>query len=340
MPDVRPHPKSIARSAGLHYSIEIARGIRRVRRGKSFRYVSASGKPMKADAALKRIRLLAIPPAYEDVLIASDPKAHIQAVGRDARGRKQYRYHPKWAAATAESKFHRVIAFARALPRIRRSIQTELRAPGMTKRKVTAAVVRLLDKTLIRVGNEEYARKNKSFGLSTLRNRHVDVRAGHLVFHFKGKSGVYHEIDLHDPKLARIVGKCRDLPGQSLFQFLDGDGMPHALRSQDVNAFLHEIAGEMFTAKDFRTWAGTVLASIALREIGPAKSETEAKRKVNAAITKVAEKLGNTKAVCRKSYIHPRTLEAYNEGKTIAGAGNFAVLPADERRVLAFLQIR
>jgi DNA topoisomerase-1 len=346
---LNPEPRSLAAAAGLRY-VELSRaGLCRVRSGKSFRYRTPRGSPVRDARTLDRIRKLAIPPAYRDVWICPDPKGHIQAVGKDARGRKQYRYHPKWTEATHEAKYLRVLAFAKALPSIRRITALDLRRPEMDKRKVLATVVQLLDKTLIRVGNEEYARANGSYGLSTLRNRHVEVRKSHVIFRFKGKSGVYHEIDLEDPKLAEVVRECRELPGQELFQYVDDQGGIHSIQSQDVNDYLREITHQPFTAKDFRTWAGTVLAAVALRGMEPAASTAAAKRNLNRAVEIVASKLGNTKAVCRKCYIHPKILDAYLDGRVISAlrrrkhpitAKDLRLEDHEEKRVLRFLRSR
>jgi DNA topoisomerase-1 len=314
-----------------------------------FRYVGADGKSIRAAAALKRIRALAVPPAWQDVWICPDARGHIQATGRDARGRKQYRYHQGWRAFRDETKFDRLQAFADALPRIRARTATDLRRAGLPREKVLATVVQLLEKSLIRVGNEEYARQNQSFGLTTLRDSHVDVRGGTLRFEFRGKSGKRHSVAVGEPRLARIVKQCRDLPGQELFQYLDDDGGRQDVTSADVNAYVREIAGDEFTAKDFRTWAGTVLACTALRELEAAANAAEAKRHVLTAIEAVAKLLGNTQAVCRKSYIHPTVLDAYMDGSMMAAARrrvqsavrrNLPGLRADELAALAVLQQR
>jgi DNA topoisomerase-1 len=263
---------------------------------------------------LRRIRSLVIPPAWRDVWICPDARGHLQATGRDARGRKQYRYHPKWREVRDETKYYRLIGFAQALPGIRRRTAADLRRPRLTREKVLATVVSLLEKTLIRVGNDEYAKQNRSFGLTTLRDGHVDVKSGRVRFVFRGKSGVEHEIALDDRRLARIVRQCRDLPGYDLFQYFGADGRRHPIGSGDVNAYLKEITGEEFTSKDFRTWAGTVLAAEALCEVGACESERQAKKNIVQAVEIVAGKLGNTKAVCRKCYIHPAVFDAYSDG--------------------------
>jgi DNA topoisomerase-1 len=301
------------------------------------------------DAAdLRRIKALVIPPAWTDVWISPDPLGHLQATGRDARGRKQYRYHPRWRQVRDETKYERLIGFATKLPAIRRRTDADLRTAGLTREKVLAAVVQLLEKTLIRVGNDEYARVNQSFGLTTLRDGHVDVSGGRVRFAFRGKSGVEHDIKLDDRRLARTIKACRDIPGYDLFQYYDEDGERHAVGSSDVNAYLKEITGEDYTSKDFRTWAGTVLAADLLRAFDAFTSDTEAKRNIVRAVETVAKRLGNTKAVCRKCYIHPAILDAYVDRsmlKTVADrARRAARKPGDlteaETAVLALLQRR
>ncbi len=313
-----------AKAVGLRYSSDDRPGIRRRRAGQQFSYIGTDGKTIRDERTLKRIKALSIPPAYNDVWITTDPRGHLQATGRDAKGRKQYRYHPRWRDMRDETKFDRMIAFGEALPTIRERTATDLRRQGLPREKVLAAAVQLLEKTLIRVGNEEYARDNKSYGLTTLRDKHVKVGDKRLRFHFRGKSGVEHEVTLTDRRLARTVKRCRDLPGQELLQYLDGDGQRQRIDSDDVNDYLREISGEEFTAKDFRTWAGTVLCSLALREFEACLSEAEAKKNVVAAVKQVAERLGNTPAVCRKSYIHPAILDAYLDGSIRQALHDFA----------------
>jgi DNA topoisomerase-1 len=276
--------------------------------------VDADGQSVQDPAELRRIRSLVIPPAWTDVWICADPRGHLQATGRDARGRKQYRYHPKWREVRDETKYDRMIAFAQALPIIRRKTTEHLRQAGLPRSRVLATVVRLLEKTLIRVGNDEYARTNGSYGLTTLRDGHVAVSGGRVRFTFRGKSGVEHEIDLNDRRLAAIVKQCRDLPGYDLFQYLDEDGQRQSVGSEEVNAYLKEITGQDFSSKDFRTWSGTVLAAKLLCELDAFGSEAEARRNIVRAVEVVAKKLGNTKAVCRKCYIHPAVLDAYLDG--------------------------
>ncbi|HZS08786.1 MAG TPA: DNA topoisomerase IB [Blastocatellia bacterium] len=306
--------REAAKSAGLRYVNDTSPGILRRRAGKGFSYIGVDGKPLRDADELARIRALAIPPAWTGVWICPSPHGHIQATGRDAKGRKQYRYHARWRAVRDETKYDRMIAFGHALPRIRERTESDLVLPGLPREKVLATVVRLLERTLIRVGNEEYARANRSFGLTTLRDQHVRVKGSTLRFEFRGKSGVRHTIDLNDRRLARIVRRCQELPGQELFQYLDEAGEPQSIGSAEVNDYLREITGEDFTAKDFRTWAGTVFAALALQESEDFDSEAEAKRNVVRAIESVAARLGNTVAVCRKSYVHPVVIELYTEG--------------------------
>jgi DNA topoisomerase-1 len=342
-----PPPES-AKLAGLRY-VDDRRtpGIRRIGSKTRVRYVAPNGRTVSDAADLQRIRALAIPPAWTDVWICADARGHLQATGRDARGRKQYRYHARWREVRDEVKYGRLIAFAQALPTIRRRTDADLRKPGLPREKVLAAVVQLLEKTLIRVGNEEYARQNGSVGLTTMKDKHARIRGGSVHFEFRGKSGIAHAIDLTDVRLAKVVKACRDLPGYELFQYVDA-GRRQTIDSADVNAYLHEIGGEAFTAKDFRTWAGTVLAAQALAEVASFTSNAEAKRNVVKAIESVAKRLGNTKAVCRKCYIHPAILDAYMDGATIqtiksrvkslARAG--ASLSAEEIAVVGILERR
>jgi DNA topoisomerase I len=306
-----------AKDAGLRYVADDRPGITRHRHGKAFVYRSSEGRAVRDSATLSRIRSLVIPPAWTDVWISPIENGHIQATGRDARRRKQYRYHPQWRETRDESKYERVLAFGEALPRIRRRVAADLRRRGMRREQVLATVVRLLETTLIRVGNDEYAQKNGSYGLTTLHNGHAKVRGGGITFEFKGKSGKAHRVDVKDPHLAKMVRRCQELPGQDLFGYIAEDGTVRDLTSSDVNAYLRDIAGEDFSAKDFRTWAGTVLAAIALREFEAATSQRQAKRHVVQAVEAVAKMLGNTPAVCRKCYIHPEILEGYISGRTI-----------------------
>lgn len=303
-----------ARAAGLHYVNDDRPGISRRRCGKGFCYYAPDGRRITDEDVLRRIRALAIPPAYTDVWIAQDPRGHIQATGRDAKGRKQYRYHPRWREVRDAVKYDRMITFAEAVPRIRERVDKDLRRQGVCRRRVLALVVKLLEATRIRVGNEEYARKNRSFGLTTLLTRHVHV-AGHAIeFTFRGKSGKDHRVSLRDRRLARAVQRCLEIPGQELFTYLTDDGGVHSVTSGDVNEYLREIAGGEFTAKDFRTWAGTVLAADELRRCARSDNRRVMQRAVNKAIVAVSERLGNTPAVCRRSYVHPAVVEAYFRG--------------------------
>ena len=333
-----PAPANIeaAEAAGLTYVNDEDPGIRRRRSGVSFRYVAPDGKTVRDAATLDRIRKLAIPPAYEDVWICPDPNGHIQATGRDARGRKQYRYHERWRSVRDETKYARMAAFGRALPQIRARVDADLRRHGLPKDKVTAAVVRLLELTFMRVGNDEYAKSNKHFGLTTLRDRHARFHGAELEFVFKGKSGVEHRTSVHDRRLARIVKSCQDIPGQRLFQYYDAEGHRHPIGSSDVNAYLREITGEDFTAKDFRTWAGTIAAAKALAMQPPPANEREAKHAVTVCVKATAGLLGNTPAVCRSAYIHPEVLKAFADGRLPA---HFAQAEGEayETAVLAFL---
>jgi len=312
-----PDPESSAKAAGLRYTTDTRPGIRRVRKGRTFVYVGPDGRAIRAEAELARIKSLVIPPAWTDVWICPDGRGHLQATGRDARGRKQYRYHPRWREVRDETKYDRMIGFAQALPVIRRKTREHLRRQGLPREKVLATVVQLLEKTLIRVGNDEYARTNRSYGLTTMRDGHVDVRGPRVRFTFRGKSGVEHEIDLNDGRLARIVRQCRDLPGYDLFQYVDENGERQTVGSEEVNAYLKEVTGQDLTSKDFRTWAGTVLAAQLLKEFDAVTSSAQAKKNIVAAVEKVAAKLGNTKAVCRKCYIHPAIFDAYLDGSML-----------------------
>jgi len=313
----KPDPVTSARSAGLRYTTDTKPGIRRKRKGKRFTYLGVNGRPVRDAAEVARIRSLVIPPAWRDVWISPDPRGHLQATGRDARGRKQYRYHPKWREVRDETKYDRMIGFAHTLPVIRRRTSEDLRRPGLPREKVLATVVQLLEKTLIRVGNDEYARTNQSYGLTTLRDTHVEVKGQRVRFSFKGKSGVSHDIDLDDRRLARIVKQCRDLPGYDLFQYVDENGERQTVGSEEVNAYLKEVTGQDLTSKDFRTWAGTVLAAQLLRDFEKFMSSADAKKNILRAVEMVAKRLGNTKAVCRKCYIHPAIFDAYLDGSML-----------------------
>lgn len=307
-------PVASARAAGLRYVNDDQPGIQRRRFGKHFRYFRADGEAVRDPQELGRIRALAIPPAWTQVWICPISNGHLQATGRDSKGRKQYRYHPQFRSLRDEAKYERLLLFGKSLPQIRARVEEDLNQPGLPRSKVLATVLRLLETTLIRVGNEEYARTNGSFGLTTMRNKHVNVEGSAVRFRFRGKSGIHHSIRVDDRRLARTVRRCQELPGQELFQYLDDDGEPRRIDSEDVNAYLQEISGESFTAKDFRTWAGTVLAARTLQEFEKFTSTTQAKRNVVAAIEVVSKRLGNTKAVCRKCYIHPLVVNAYLDG--------------------------
>ena len=308
-------PAEAAPAAGLRYVNDAALGIRRKRSGRGFRYTDPNGEKITDRATLGRIKSLGIPPAWEDVWICPRPNGHIQATGRDARGRKQYLYHPRWREARDETKFARLAIFGASLPRIRKRTTVDLTQPGLPQEKVLATVVQLLDLTLIRIGNEEYARANESYGLTTMRQSQVEVNGAQIQFEFQGKSGKQHTVAVRDPRLARIIRRCEELPGYELFQYVDEAGERHSVESSDVNGYLQEITGQHFTAKDFRTWGGTVIAARALRELGGAETETEAKKNIVEAIKRAARELGNTPAVCRRAYIHPDILNAYLEGR-------------------------
>ncbi len=321
--DMEPlDPEASARAAGLRYVTDHKPGIRRHARGeetKAFDYTAdPHGSDVTDDATLGRIKSLVIPPAWTDVWICKQPNGHLQATGRDARGRKQSRYHPKWREVRDEGKYERMVRFATALPKVRERVSADLKLHGMPRNKVLATIVSVMELTHIRVGNQEYARENKSYGLTTMRNKHVEVHGAEVTFSFQGKSRVHHTISLHDKRLARIIKACEEIPGYELFQYLDHEGNHHAIDSTAVNDYLREITGEHFTAKDFRTWAGTVLAAEMLREIGPYQTAKEGKKNVLEAIKAVAKQLGNTPAVCRKAYVHPAVLEAYLSGKISA----------------------
>jgi DNA topoisomerase-1 len=334
--DESPRNDAVADAAGLSYVSDEDPGIRRERHGDKVIYVDPDGHRIKDKAVLARIAHLAIPPAYRDVWISPAEDGHIQATGRDERGRKQYRYHDKWREVRDETKYARMAAFGRALPAIRAQVDADLRKRGFPKEKVVAAVVRLLERTLIRVGNDEYAKENKSFGLTTMRNRHVHFHGAEIEFEFRGKSGVTHKTGLHDRRLVRVVKAIQELRGQRVFQYLDEDGKKHAVDSHDVNAYLHAIVGEHFTAKDFRTWAGTVAAAKALALQPEPRSEREAKTAVTKCVKATAGLLGNTPAVCRSSYIHPGVLKAFSN-KTLPPAFAQAEGEDYEAAVLEFL---
>src|ERR1700674_1355857 len=334
-----------AQEAGLVYASDFEPGIRRVRKGRGFVYFDTHGKRMTDRDTLDRIATLAIPPAWKDVWISTRPRGHLQATGRDARGRKQPLYHARWRAVRDADKFSRMIGFARALPRIRRRVARDLGQPGLPREKVIATIVRLLEMTYARIGNEEYARDNGSFGLTTLRDRHVTFSGSTVRFLFRGKSGRELELGVTNRRVARVVRRCEELPGQMLFQYLGTDGERRAVHSDDVNQYLQEVSGEDYTAKDYRTWSATVLAIGALRDVARFESDAEAKRNVVAAIDGVARRLGHTRAVCRRSYVHPRVIDTYMDGSlegilSIVSSKAYRNLKADEVAVLALLKRR
>jgi DNA topoisomerase I len=339
----RDDPVAAAKAAGLRYVSDDVPGITRVRHGKGFAYFSSEGKQIRDEAELRRIRAIAVPPAYTDVWICPIANGHIQATARDKRRRKQYRYHKLFREIRDENKYDRMIAFAKALPKIRRRMKRDLRRKGLPKEKVLATVVGLLEVTGIRIGNEEYAKANSSFGLTTLRSRHAKVEGTKLRFSFRGKSGVRHAVDLRDRALAKIVAQCQELPGQKLFQYVDDDGTTRDIDSSDVNDYIREIAGADFSAKDFRTWTGTIEFSRLLAEGAALETQSERKSAVTDTIKRVAGALRNTPAVCRKCYIHPHVVDAYMEAgrlevrrplRTIRG------LSPDELLVLSLLRER
>jgi DNA topoisomerase I len=342
------HYRSTARKAGLRYVTDGADGIRRQRAGRGWIYFQPGGRRITDARITRRLNRLAIPPAWTDVWICPDPDGHIQATARDARGRKQYRYHAQYREARDRSKFKRMLEFSEVLPRLRERIERDLRSEDLSRRQLLATVVRLLDRTLIRVGNDEYMRDNRSYGLTTLRRRHLTIDGAVLRFSFRGKSGVEHSIAVADPRLARIIQRCQDLPGQELFQYRDKAGKRHLISSDDVNDYLKDISGRDISAKDFRTWGGTMLAAVELRRRGEGASRRETERNIIAAIDAVAERLGNTRSVCRKYYVHPALIDAYRMGDTVpdAPAGRKArqrrgaALRRDEVLVLQFLQER
>ncbi|MFC3124141.1 DNA topoisomerase IB [Pseudoroseomonas globiformis] len=356
-PSKRPSPSSAAsadglaeaRAAGLRYVSDAEPGITRRRSGSGFSFRDPSGHPIRDKAELARIKALAIPPAYSDVWICPRPDGHIQATGRDARGRKQYRYHPDWRSHRDATKYHHVMRFGRVLPVLRKKVQEAMASRGLGRDKVLATVVHLLDTTLIRVGNEDYAESNKSYGLTTLKDKHVAVKGETLRFAFRGKSGKEWNLALRDRRVAKVVRACQDLPGQSLFQYRDADGTLHAIDSADVNAWLREATGEDITAKDFRTWAGTVLAALALSEFERFDTKAAAKRNVKSAIERTATRLGNTPTICRQCYVHPEVLGSYLNGELALRIRrevetelreDLPDLKPEEAAVLAFLRRR
>jgi DNA topoisomerase-1 len=342
-------PVEVAAEAGLRYVNDSDPGYSRKASGDDFDYLDTEGKLIRDEQRLLRIKRLAIPPAWTHVWICPSPNGHIQATGCDARRRKQYRYHERWREVRDENKYERMALFGAALAKIRKRVEHDLGLPGLPREKVLATVVQLLERTFIRVGNEEYARENRSFGLTTMHDRHVEVKGSHLRFRFRGKRGIHHQVDITDRRIARIISRLQDLSGQELFQYVDDDGELRDVTSQEVNTYLKEITGQDFTAKDFRTWGGTVLAAIALKAVGAFETKKQAKANVKNAINAVSKVLGNTPAICRKCYVHPAVLESYLDGKSIEGLKqkteevleNEAMdLRDGERAILKFLQER
>ncbi len=339
-------PARSAKQAGLRYVLDRRPGIRRKRSGKTFRYIGVDGTTITDENELARIKKLSIPPAWTDVWISPVPNGHLQATGRDAKGRKQYRYHPQWTEVRGATKFHRLVAFGATLPMIRERVARDLRRSGLRRERVLATIVQLMDETCLRIGNKEYARLNHHYGLTTLEREHVDVSGDTLHFQFVGKGGKEHQVDVRDRRLASVVKRMQDLPGQELFQYIDEAGDPRTIASTDVNEYLHEITGEDFTAKDFRTWHGTVRAAQVLADFGAFDADSQATHNISEAIKAAAEHLGNTPAICRKSYVHPQVLDAYLDGTLLdafehrtpndAAAG----LNLDETIVLGLLRER
>jgi DNA topoisomerase I len=350
LPELAPlDPRAAAAAAQLRHTLDDRPGITRHKARSGFDYRRPDGSLVRDLATLRRIKSIVIPPAWTYVWINPDPQGHIQATGRDQRGRKQYRYHSRWREVRDESKYNKVLAFARALPLIRARVAADLRRHGLPRERVLAAVVRLLELTLFRIGNSEYAKSNKSFGLTTLRSRHARIKGGHIHLSFRGKGGTHYETDINDPRVARIVKSCRDLPGHELFQYLDDSGDRHTISSTEVNTYLREITGEDITAKDFRTWAGTNLAALALREFKRVDSEAMRKKAVVRAVERVAKNLGNTPAICRRCYIHPAIFEGFLDGSLLATladqtgrylAREIEGMSAEEAAVVAFLRLR
>ncbi len=337
-------PEASAKEAGLRYFREDQLKIKRIKKGQAFLFVGEDGHKITDSKTLERINSLVLPPAWTDVIISPSPNSHLQAIGTDEKGRKQYRYHPDWNKFRSETKFEKMTEFGQALPKIRSKMAEDLNTQGLSKEKVVAAIVKLLEKTMIRVGNEEYAKENQSYGLTTLRNKHVDVGTTKVKINFKGKSGKFHNIELEDRRLARLIGKLQDLPGQELFQYLDDDGERHGVDSSDVNAYIQSAAGAEFTAKDFRTWRGTIIAAFLLADCQRCDTVKDNKKLVTDIVKKVAGELGNTPTVCRKCYIHPVIIESFMDGELIRikeeneiEVDTVDLLP-EEKKVLAFLR--
>src|SRR5919112_3930916 len=342
-------PRDAAESAGLRYVSDEQPGIRRRKAGKGFTYMKPSGSKVDDEATLKRIKTLAVPPAWTDVWICPHANGHIQATGRDAKGRKQYRYHARFREVRDGTKYEHMMAFAQAVPAIRAKLKEHMALRGLPREKVLATVVNLLETTLIRVGNDDYVKQNKSYGLTTLRNKHVKVNGSELRFEFKGKSGKTWNLQVKDRRIAKIVRACQELPGQDLFQYIDEDGVQRDVTSADVNAYLKEITGRDITAKDFRTWAGTVLAAMALSEFEEFDSEAKAKKNIRDAIEKVSSRLGNTPTICSKCYVHPEVFACYLDGALLLEIRNeveaelregLADLKPEEAAVMALLEER
>jgi DNA topoisomerase I len=349
-PVLHKDPRKAAKAAGLEYLMDNEPGITRsCTDPKSCSYLTPAGNAVSDEETLKRIKRLAIPPAWTDVWISPIANGHLQATGRDAKGRKQYRYHHDWRSTRDETKYGRMMAFGKALPKIRQQVEADLALPGLPRRKVLATVVRLLETTFIRVGNEEYARTNNSFGLTTMQDQHVAVKGCVVNFKFVGKRSIYHEISLEDCRLAQIVKECRDVPGAELFQYIDENGKSQTIKSGDVNAYLREISGKDFTAKDFRTWGGTVLAAMALQEMQNVEKKSQVKKNVKQAIETVSQRLGNTPAICKKCYIHPAIIDSYLDGTLLnalrrrinkAADKDMSSLRPEEAKVLTLLRRR
>ena len=338
-----------AAAAGLRYVTDAMPGIRRHRHGRGFTYIGPDGEVIRARESLKRFRLLVIPPAWTEVWICPDEDGHLQVTARDARGRKQYRYHPHFRQHRDGTKFERMFELSDVLWKIRERVESDIELPGLARDKIMATVVWLLETTLIRIGSDEYRKANKSFGLTTLRRRHVAVVGSELRFEFRGKSGIQHAVSVTDKRIARIVQRCQELRGEELFKYLDDEGKRQEVDAEDVNAYMQEVTGRDITAKDFRTWAGTMLAAEALRKMGPAKNRREAERNIVAAVDMTAKRLGNTRSVCRMYYIHPALIEAYLEGSVLPPMperrwskrkSKGPTLRQHEMDVLAFLKAR
>lgn len=342
MGDAMPDPAATAKAAGLRYVLDDEPGYARKRWGRGFTYLTPAGEHLKDEKELQRVRALAIPPAWREVWVCTSPKGHLQATGRDEQGRKQYLYHPRWREARDEAKYAHMITFAERLPAIRARVQRDLSLPGLPRDKVLAAVVRLLETSHIRVGNDEYARNNDAYGLTTIRKKHVDVEGATVSFDFQGKSGKPWHVEVKDQRLAQIIRDCQETPGYELFKYFDDADERQDVKAADVNEYLRRVSGAEITAKDFRTWTGTVLAVRALSAFEAAESERQAKKNLSAAIKEVAEHLGNTPAICRQSYIHPRVMSAYLEGEldlcVASTADQRTDLSEEEAAVLAFLK--